>query len=162
MGQAAGSLGKSLAALSWSLKQPEVRNSPPWFRDLKLGSVQKGSHWGALSEMLENLAPLEEPTAGGSRATWGRLKLHCPALISHTYLGLPPRLSFTRWGRLTPWLYFSLSLSSLPFLNLGFWSDRRGSHPLVHHLGFPRGKSLQETFLIFKIPCFQEAHIFMS
>ena len=51
-----GCLGKSLAALFWSLKQPVGRNSPPWFRELKLISVQKGSHWGACSEMLEGLA----------------------------------------------------------------------------------------------------------
>ena len=66
-------MGKSLAALSWSLKQPEGRNSPPWFRDLKLVSVQKGSHWGACSEMLENLTLWEEPTTGVRRAAWGRL-----------------------------------------------------------------------------------------
>ena len=40
---------------------------------LGTGSVQKGSHWGACSKMLENLALWEEPTAGVRRAAWGGL-----------------------------------------------------------------------------------------
>ena len=40
---------------------------------LEAGSVQKGSHWGACSKMLDNLALWEEPTAGGHRAAWGGL-----------------------------------------------------------------------------------------
>ena len=64
-----GCLGKSLAALSWSLKLP-VGQSSPLAPGLGAGFVQKGSHWGACSEKL---AMWEEPTAGVHRAAWGRL-----------------------------------------------------------------------------------------
>ena len=40
---------------------------------LGAGSLQKGTHWGACSKKLEKLAVWEEPTAGVSRASWGRL-----------------------------------------------------------------------------------------
>ena len=49
--EGAGLLGKSLAALSWSLKQrvggPELA---ALYQGLGAGCVQKGSHWGACSE----------------------------------------------------------------------------------------------------------------
>ena len=78
-------MGKSLAALCWSLKQPagqaRAGSGVGWSWPCA-ASVQKGSHWGACSVRLENLALWEEPTTSVLRAAWGKLYLPCPTLIN--------------------------------------------------------------------------------
>ena len=61
------------------------------------------------------IAPLQKPAGQRGAGLPGEVS-DCPALISHPYPFLLPRPSFTGWGRLTPWLYFSPSLSMPPLL----------------------------------------------